>query len=121
MSLREVDPAGLQLGADLVQAPPQIAPQIDHASCRGFGEREDAGDLDVRELAVTRLIPSRSRILLAADYEQGRHPIDLAELLAGDSGVLLGECGGRICSTVSPAATESNIVSIVAEPSGRLG
>ncbi|ORL85457.1 hypothetical protein A5N78_24100 [Prescottella equi] len=120
MSLREVDPAGLQLGADLVQVPPQIAPQIDHASCRGFGEPEDAGDLDVRELAA-RLVPSRSRILLAADYEQGRHPIDLAELLAGDSGVLLGECGGRIRSAVSPAATEPNIVSIVAEPSGRLG
>lgn len=120
MSLREVDPAGPKLGADLVQTPPQIAPQIDHASCRGFGEPEDAGDLDLRELAA-RLVPSRSRILLAADYEQGRHPIDLAELLAGDSGVLLGECGGRIRSTVSPAATESNIVSIVAEPSGRLG
>ncbi|WP_242676931.1 hypothetical protein [Rhodococcus sp. ABRD24] len=88
---REVDPPRLERGTNLMQMPPQIAAQSDHAPRRGLGETEDAG-----ELAVACLVASRARIFLAAHDEQCGHRVDLAELFTGDAGVLLGEHGGHI-------------------------
>lgn len=93
---REVDPAGLELGTNLMQAPSQIAAEPDHSACGRLGEPEDAGHLDVRELAMVRLVSAETCIFFAAGDEQRCERIDLTKLLTRNANVPLDEHGGDI-------------------------